>query len=206
MKIMVTGSEGKLGSLICQALRHHDVVRYDRKRFQEEDILHTDALVDSMAGCDCVVHAAGIPHPHTGSMAHYFRINVRGTLNVLQVAHHLGVRRVIYLSSTGYYGCNIQGRLLPAYFPIDEAHPVASTLGYSVGGLEEYNQSKVMVEQLLAYFGTNRLLETCALRLAPANRKADQYPKGFDWKRMRPTGVVASSPIAIQTLQPAQLP
>ena len=184
MKILVTGDLGKLGSLASKQLREagHTVIGYDIRRDKREDLLRPSVLFETMTDCEMVVHLAGLPHPNKGGMERYFEINVRGSLNVLVAAQSTGVRRVIYTSSTAYYGCDINGRLNPAYFPIDEKHPPASVEGYSVGKLEPYNQSKVMVEQLLAYFGTNRLIETVALRLAPANTKEQQYPKGIDWQ------------------------
>jgi len=92
------------------------------------------------------------------------------------------VKRFIYFSSVAYYGVNVKGRLRPAYFPIDEAHPIASAPARAEGALDAYNQSKVMAEQLLAWYGTNRIFEAISLRLAPANKKSDQYPADGSWR------------------------
>ncbi len=40
-----------------------------------------------------------------------------------------------------------------------------------------------MAEQLVAYYGTNQMLETVALRLAPANSKCESYESDFDWRK-----------------------
>lgn len=183
MKVFVTGDRGKLGSLAAKLLTEagHQVVGFDVKRHPDENIMNDDKLKAAMQGCEQVVHTAGIPHPAGDPIDKYFRANVIGTLNVLKAACENGVRRVVYTSSTAYYGCDVRGKLTPAYFPIDEAHPPASVEGRSVGGLEPYNQSKVMAEQLLAYYGTNRLVQTVALRIAPANEKRHQYAS-FDWR------------------------
>ena len=75
---------------------------------------------------------------------------------------------------------------MPEYFPLDESHPIASIPGRAEGNLDAYNQSKVMAEQLLAYFGTNHFFEAVSLRLAPANSKADQYPADRDFWHTKP--------------------
>ena len=182
MRVLVTGNRGRLGGLTCKALeRHgHKLVGFDIKAGQ--DILNYQLLKNKMDGSRCVVHTAGIPTPQNLPMEKFFRVNVIGMLNVLRAACETGVKRVVFFSSTAYYGCDIRGRLNPLYFPIDEAHPIASMPGCSTGALEEYCQSKVMAEQLVAYYGTNKLVETIALRIAPANPKSRQYPRGFNWR------------------------
>ena len=177
--ILVTGDKGKLGSRV-RALLGDRAKGYDLQRGQ--DILDSAALVGAMDGCEAVVHCAGIPHPNAGDFVDYARTNVWGTMNVCQAARALKVRRVVYFSSTAYYGCNVSGKLHPLYLPIDEAHPPANCEGRSEGALDAYNQSKVMAEQVLAWYGTQGLVQTVALRCAPANPKSGQYPAGFDWR------------------------
>jgi len=177
--ILVTGDEGKLGSRV-KSLLGDEAKGYDLQRGQ--DILDSGALVGAMDGCEMVVHCAGIPHPNAGDFVDYARTNVWGTINICQAARALGVKRVVYFSSTAYYGCNVKGKLHPLYLPIDEGHPPANCEGRSEGALDAYNQSKVMAEQVLAWYGTQQLFETVALRCAPANPKSGQYPEGFHWR------------------------
>lgn len=178
-KVFLTGDFGKLGSHMAKTLMHeYAIVGFDLKH--GEDLANYDQLRERMKGCTYVIHTAAIPHPGAAIEA-YFRVNVVGTLNVLRAAEANGVKRVVYTSSTGYYGCDIKGKLWPRYLPIDEQHPIASIEGQSEGVLDAYNQSKVMAEQLLAYYGTNRRFEVVVLRLAPANTKGQSYPD-FNWK------------------------
>ena len=193
MKIFITGDMGKLGSIASNKLRAqgHEVVGYDIKRDGNQDILNPTALQTAMAGCEVVIHTAAYPHPHGGDMNFYFRVNVIGTFNVLKAARSNNVRRVVYTSSTAYYGCDYHGaleggKLTPHKFPITEDTPPANVDGHCTTEtkLDQYGQSKVMAEQLLAWFGTQRLMETIALRIAPANTKAEQYgadPTKFHW-------------------------
>jgi nucleoside-diphosphate-sugar epimerase len=101
-------------------------------------------------------------------------------MNVMESAVQKGLKRFVYASSIGYYGVNVEGRLMPEYLPIDEKIRIAAIDGACDGKLNSYNQSKVMAEQICAYYGTNRMIETIVLRLAPANDLEDQYREGED--------------------------
>ncbi len=78
------------------------------------------------------------------------RINVEGTVNVLEAARQSGVARVVNTSSGGaIYG---EGRFLPA----DEAHPVAPEA--------PYGQSKFCAEGYCEFFMRHHGLSTTSLR------------------------------------------
>lgn len=177
VKVFLTGDVGKIGRRIAEDLKKdYQVIGFDIRCSLRENLGNFRLLKKRMRGCTHVIHCAAIPHPNMGPIEDYFKTNVVGSFNVMRAAAANNVKRFIFISSVAYYGVNIKGKLLPAYFPIDEAHPIASMGGRAEGMLDAYNQSKVMAEQLLAWYGTNRIFETISLRLAPANRKADQYP------------------------------
>jgi len=136
-----------------------------------------------MFGVDVVVHLAGIPHPDNRPLEDYVYQNLIGTMNVAKAAHTARAKRMIYASSTAYYGCDINGKLLPDYLPIDEKHPTAAPGRYE-GSIKHYPLVKVMCEQVLAYYGSNHMMQTIALRFGPANYKWQQYREGvsFDWR------------------------
>lgn len=179
-KILVTGDRGRIGSRVCEQLQalNYEVVGYDLA--DGYDIADLAKLTERTKGCECIIHLAAIPHPQKGSMVQYFEVNVTGTLNVLRAAEANKVKRVVYSSSTGYYGTDtgIHGFWRPQYLPIDERHPPQAVTGLYYGGLQAYNQSKVMAEQLLAWYGSNGVVQTVALRIAPANSKGEQFKKG----------------------------
>jgi nucleoside-diphosphate-sugar epimerase len=181
MKVLLTGNKGRLGSRVQPLLEAdgHQVACFDRQ--DGLDILNPNQLNQAANGCDVIIHLAAIPHPQKGSLEDYFRQNVEGTFNVLQAAVANKVKRVVYSSSTGYYGCdtNIRGYFRALWYPITEKHPPATSHQQFYGWLSAYNQSKVMAEQLLALYGTNREVQAVVLRIAPANSKAEQYRK-FD--------------------------
>ena len=184
MKVFVTGHEGHIGHRIWDMLKElpgeYAIVGYDIK--SGDDILNYDHLVEKMQGAEVVVHLAGIPHPDKRPLEAYIYQNLLGTANVAKAAYAAGARRMIYASSTAWYGCDINGKLLPDYLPIDEMHPPAAPGRYE-GGLKHYPVVKVMAEQVLAYYGSNHMLQTVALRFGPANYKPQQFGEGvFDWR------------------------
>lgn len=186
-RILITGDRGKLGTNLVAALKEdYDLVGYDIKANPRENLQELNQLKRRMDGCTYVIHTAGIPHPKKGPIQEYVRTNTLGSFNVMQAAAAVGVQRLVVFSTVGYYGCNIDGKLYPQYFPIDENHPLASVQGRSRGKLDEYNQSKVMMEELLAYYATSGAFEAISLRIAPANTKAQQYPENDPTWREQP--------------------
>lgn len=183
VKVFLTGDIGHLGRRIAEDLKKdYQVIGFDIRCSLRENLGNFRLLKKRMRGCTHVIHCAAIPHPNMGSIVDYFKTNVVGSLNVMRAAEANKVKRFIYFSSGAYYGWDIiEGKLLPAYFPIDENHPIACTKNRSDGKLVAYDQSKVMAEQLLAFYGTNRIFEAIALRVAPANSKSSQYPPDKDW-------------------------
>ena len=75
--------------------------------------------------------------------------NVKGTLNVLELARRLGIERVVLASSVAVYG-------EPRYLPIDEKHPLAP--------VNLYGETKLMAERLLWLYARRYGLKPVALR------------------------------------------
>lgn len=72
----------------------------------EGDIRSLDACRDAVRGCDVILHQAAlgsVPRSIEDPLATH-ATNVTGFLNVLQAARELGVRRVVYASSSSVYG------------------------------------------------------------------------------------------------------
>jgi UDP-glucose 4-epimerase len=184
VKVFLTGDIGHLGRRIAEDLKKdYQVIGFDIRCSLRENLGNVRLLKKRMRGCTHVIHCAALPHPNWGPIEDYFETNVVGSFNVMRAAAQNGIKRFVYMSSVGYYGCNIHGKLMPAYLPIDELHPLASVEGRADGGLDEYNQSKVMAEELLAFYGTNGSFEAISLRVGPANSKAAQYPvDNEDWR------------------------
>lgn len=169
MKIMVTGHKGFIGSHFVKAFAdRYEIVGYDIK--DGNDILDYDKLKERMKGCEVVVHEAAIPAPIPGkTYEDYIQTNVMGTFNILKAAHENGVKRVVYASSTTVYG--IEGGI-PFSYPIVEGQMFVSQYlkadDLSCRDIDlSYHTSKVMAEQMVAWYGLNKKIQTIALRYGP---------------------------------------
>ncbi len=134
MKVLVTGGAGFIGSHFCEYLldREHEVVALDnfndyydpgikRRNVEsfagrngaelvEGDILDTDLLerLFSQHRFDAVVHLAaraGV-RPSLQQPKLYERVNVQGTIEILEQAQKHGVKKIVVASSSSVYGNN----------------------------------------------------------------------------------------------------
>jgi NAD dependent epimerase/dehydratase len=160
-KILVTGADGFIGSHLTEALVRagYDVkafVLYNsfnswgwidhcspdvKGKFEvfAGDIRDPHGVKEAMKGCDSVLHLAAliaIPYSYH-SPDTYVDTNVKGTLNVLQAARELGVRRVIHTSTSEVYGT-------AKFVPINEQHPLQ--------GQSPYSATKIAADQLAYSF------------------------------------------------------
>ncbi len=126
--VLVTGGSGFLGSHIADALteRGHAVAIYDRspslwlREGQEMvigDINDAQALRAAVAGKDYVYHLAALADLNAAKTrpADTVRINILGTVNLLDICREAGVRRFIFGSTVyvysregGFYRCSKQ--------------------------------------------------------------------------------------------------
>jgi UDP-glucuronate 4-epimerase len=163
MNILVTGGAGFIGSHVCERLLKggHAVWAFDdlnefydpqiKRRnlrdiqalgrpfeFVQGDLLDRTAL-DELCGrvkFDQVIHLAaraGV-RPSLEAPALYQRVNVEGTVNVLEAARLHGTRKVILASSSSVYGVNSK-------VPFAESDPIAQAIS-------PYAASKLACESL----------------------------------------------------------
>ena len=169
MRILVTGGAGFIGSHVVDDYLQggHEVVVVDdlstghasnlnpSARFYALDIVDPElATIFERERPEIVSHHAAqvdvrrsVSDPVGDA-----RINVLGSLHVLECARQSGVRRVIYASSGG----TVYGE--PASLPCDEMHPVRP--------ISPYGASKHVVELYLAMYCSNYGLEYVVLRYA----------------------------------------
>ncbi len=121
MKILVTGTEGYLGSLLAPILmrRGHELTAVDTgfyksgwlyngspltPRTLNKDIRHITS--DDLAGIEAVVHMAELSNDPTGELAPdiTYEINHKGSVRLAELAKAAGVTRFIYMSSCSVYG------------------------------------------------------------------------------------------------------
>lgn len=126
MKVLVTGTEGYLGSLLAPLLmqRGYDVLAVDTGFYKSgwlynateltaktlnKDIRHL--ILEDFQGVDAVVHMAELSNDPTGELAPNitYDINHKGSLHVASLAKAAGVRRFVYMSSCSVYGVATEG-------------------------------------------------------------------------------------------------
>lgn len=173
MKILITGAKGFVGTELVKAIsKENEVVEFDLENGQ--NILDFEQLKKSMMGCEVVVHLAAIKGPNENKkFEDYFELNDIGTLNVAKACVETGVKKLVYASSTGYYGVEIG---VPYQKPIKENNVVV-TQHVKTDELNcrdcdlAYSTSKVIAEQILANYGLRKKLQTIILRFGPIGDK-----------------------------------
>ena len=103
------------------------------------DIRDPHGVKTAMKGCDTVLHLAAliaIPYSYH-SPDTYIDTNIKGTLNVLQAARELSVKRVVHTSTSEVYGS-------ARFVPITEEHPLQ--------GQSPYSATKIAADQLAYSF------------------------------------------------------
>jgi dTDP-glucose 4,6-dehydratase len=162
MKILVTGADGFIGShlteeLIRQGYNVKAFVNYNsfnsygwldncpldlknKIQFFSGDIRDPYGVKTAMKDCDVVLHLAAliaIPFSYH-SPDTYIDTNIKGTLNILNAARELGVKKVVHTSTSEVYGT-------ARFVPITEDHPLL--------GQSPYSASKIGADQLaLSYY------------------------------------------------------
>ena len=171
--VLITGADGFIGShltelLVRQGFKVRAFVMYNsfnswgwldqcssdvKGQFEvfSGDIRDPHGVKAAMKGCDAVLHLAAliaIPFSYH-SPDTYVETNVKGTLNVLQAAKELGVKRLIHTSTSEVYGT-------AQFVPITEEHRLL--------GQSPYSASKIGADQLAYSFYSSFDLPVVTLR------------------------------------------
>lgn len=109
MNILVTGSNGFIGSALCNELldKNFKVTSITRNTIVKgKPIGDINGQIDwseHLQGIDCIVHTANIAHEALDKQiinsANYRIVNIDGTINLAEQAIKSGVKKFIYLSS-----------------------------------------------------------------------------------------------------------
>lgn len=172
-KILVTGADGFIGSHLTEMLVKQG---YDVRAFALYNSFNTWGWLDycdpavkgkfevfmgdvrdpygvktAMKGCDSVLHLAAliaIPYSYH-SPDTYVDTNIKGTLNIVQAAKELGIRKVVHTSTSEVYGT-------ARFVPITEEHPLQ--------GQSPYSASKIGADQIALSFYTSFNTPVAVLR------------------------------------------
>lgn len=157
MKIFVTGGAGYIGTHTCVELLNagYEAVVYDNFSNSTAEalsrvktitcksvtLIHGDirdeaSLTQAMAGCDAVIHFAGLKAvgESVAKPLDYYDNNVQGTLCLLRAMKAVNLKTLVFSSSATVYGD-------PDYLPLNESHPLRTT--------NPYGQTKLVIEEIL---------------------------------------------------------
>jgi NAD dependent epimerase/dehydratase len=164
MKVLVTGADGFIGSHVVEELATHGIAvkamaqynSYGTHGWLDQvsdaydapiekvlgDIRDLEGLIHIAGGCDYIVHLAAliaIPHSYSHPRS-YIETNAIGTLNVLEAARQLNVRKLVHTSTSEVYGT-------ARFVPMTEEHPLQAQSPYAA--------SKVASDQLVMSYASS---------------------------------------------------
>jgi len=160
--ILITGSNGFLGSHLIEALKDRNLSLLDRGTFNHDvsfpffqaEINSVNNYSQALTGCKTVVHCAARVHvmddQDENPLALYRESNTAGTINLAKQAVRAGVSRFIFVSSIKVNGESSTARL----FKASDVHAPE----------DDYGQSKSEAEEQLIELSKKTGLEVVIIR------------------------------------------
>jgi len=185
-KIIITGSEGTIGTVLCPSLANqYQIVRTDKadtsgQNFHRADVSDFDSIktvFGENAGTEYVIHLAASSLVDTG-WEETLRNNIIGTRNVYECARLFGIKKVIYTSSNhvtgGYEGIPPELHTKNSGVQISVDDPVRPD--------SDYGSSKVYGEAVARQYYELHGIRSICLRIGTVT--ADDDPAQDPSKRM----------------------
>ncbi|RVI57582.1 NAD-dependent epimerase/dehydratase family protein [Sinorhizobium meliloti] len=178
MKVLVTGSAGRVGAFVVRRLiaGGHQVRGFDLRSAGIEDggfdevigaFDDREAAIRACEGTDAVLHLGAFMSWLASDREKLFRANVEGTRIVLEAAAAAKVGRFVFASSGEVYPEN-----KPEFQPITEDHPKKP--------LSPYGLTKLLGEELVTFQGRVSSMETVILRFSHTQNASELLdPESF---------------------------
>ncbi len=149
MKVLVTGACGYLGGQIVEELVSHGRQVRALYRFKchndwsdnpnielvKGDILDKDSLSEAVKNCAQIYHVAALSKSWSKDPSLYYKTNVEGTMNLIEVAMIEGINDIVITSSAGAIGPARKGDL------------VTETQERWVNFFDDYERSKALMNE-----------------------------------------------------------
>lgn len=163
MKVVVTGSSGRIGrAIVRRLLQSHEVVGYDQTPTSTTnvvaDVSDEASLMKAMRGADAVIHTASLHAPHVPYVSEekFESVNVKGTESIIRCCVASNVKNIIYTSTTALFGS--------AATPVDSAGWVTEETAPAPQTI--YHATKIAAELLLHAVAQNGAVRVTVIRMS----------------------------------------
>jgi nucleoside-diphosphate-sugar epimerase len=161
-KYLISGASGFIGARVfnramrdklnCVGIGRSEV---QSKNYIQCDLFDLDGLRKALQGVTCVIHCAGYAHAFEAKEREIYKktwlVNYQGTKNLADLAHEMGVKKFINLSS-------VKAMSEPGSDCVDEEGDLNPT--------SEYGKSKLAAEEMLFDIAKKKSVEVVNLRLS----------------------------------------
>jgi nucleoside-diphosphate-sugar epimerase len=151
MKIFITGATGFIGSRLAMRLANegniiHALYRSEKKNelikhpnilLFKGDILDKSSIDIAIRGCEQVYHTAAFAKAWDKNPSNIYRINIEGSINVINCGIRAGVNKFVCTSTAGVFGPSGKNNI------VDESS--LKPMDY----FTDYESSKAIIEQVL---------------------------------------------------------
>jgi UDP-glucose 4-epimerase len=143
MKVAVFGASGFVGINVVSALSEAGIeviatdlkeMNFDTAEFVKADLLDYAQVADVVKDCDRIIHLAASSLPVSLEKPRFnAKINIEGTLNIMDAAREFNCEKIIFSSASSLVG-------EVKYNPVDEIHPCLPKTPYAVAkyAIEHY--------------------------------------------------------------------
>lgn len=167
MKVLITGGAGYIGSVTTAYLLDngfevnvldnlstgHEKLIDKRAKFFFGDILDSNSIINSMTGCEAVVHLAGkaIVSESVLKPDLYMENNHTGTINILNSMKKMLVSKLVFSSTCAVYG-NPISRLIAEDHPTNPINPYGKSKLLADGEIDRFSKENNLNSISLRFF------------------------------------------------------
>jgi nucleoside-diphosphate-sugar epimerase len=175
-RVLVTGLNGFTGPYVKQELERRglEVCGLGSSavagRSESIDLLDGEALAHELAArpADYVIHLAGVSVVVHDRLLDYYRVNIEGTLNLLEAITRQGrkVKKVLLASSANVYGRPINSPVNEDAPTLPVSHYGASKLGMELMARIWFEQMPILLVRPFNYTGIGQSMRFVVAKLA----------------------------------------